>query len=259
MVLEKVTPNLSGPAREARRWYDDACGTAHALELVGERWSLMILREMMFGPRRFGDLRSALPGLSANVLTQRLETLEGHGLVVKSKLPPPASVQVYGLTEWGLEADELLMTLGRWAARSPGHDPTLPLSRTSLMLSFRTMFQAGVAGDAAMTVGFVLGEETFRVRIEDGVLTPTRALIDDAEVTFAATPEAIAGFVYGKAPLAEMEALGALHVTGNRALAERFQSVFALPPKAPLPQRRSSILHRNVQPCGPEGETRTLP
>ncbi len=89
MKLEKIT-------YIPRRWYDDACGTAHALELVGERWSLMIVREMMYGPRRFGDIRAALPGLSANVLTQRLETLEGHGIVVKSKLPPPASVQVYG-------------------------------------------------------------------------------------------------------------------------------------------------------------------
>lgn len=87
--LTKKTPEL-------KRWYDDACGTAHALELVGERWSLMIMREMMFGPRRFGDIRAALPGISANVLTQRLETLEGHGIVVRSKLPPPASVQVYG-------------------------------------------------------------------------------------------------------------------------------------------------------------------
>lgn len=232
MKLEKITDEPEAPPKVTRRWYEDACGTAHALELVGERWSLMIIREMMFGPRRFGDIRAALPGLSANVLTQRLETLEGHGIVERSKLPPPASVQVYGLTAWGYEADQLLMVLGMWAARSPGHDPTLPLSKTSLMLSFRTMFQADVAGDAAVTVGFALGEETFRVRVESGRLTPTRGAIDDADVVFTTSPEAMAGYVYGKVPLAEMEAAGAISVVGDRAAAETFQTWFTLPPKA---------------------------
>lgn len=227
MKLEKIT--------NPRRWYDDACGTAHALELVGERWSLMILREMMFGPRRFGDIRAALPGLSANILTQRLETLEGHGIVVRSKLPPPASVQVYGLTPWGYEADQLLMVLGAWAARSPGHDPTLPLSRTSLMLSFRTMFQPAAAGDTALTVGFRLGEETFQVVIMDGVLTPRRAGVEGANVVFTTTPEAMAGFVYGKVPLEVLEASGAIAVSGDRAAARAFQTFFTLPPKAELP------------------------
>lgn len=231
MKLEKITKNNSEP----KRWYDDACGTAHALELVGERWSLLIMREMMFGPRRFGDIRAALPGISANVLTQRLETLESHGIVVKSKLPPPASVQVYGLTPWGYEADQLLIVLGNWAARSPGHDPTLPLSKTSLMLSFRTMFQPDKVGDRAVTVGFVLGEETFRVRIENGTLTPRRAEIDDADVIFETTPEAMAGYVYGKVPLEAMEEAGAITVRGDRNAALRFQTWFTLPPKAERP------------------------
>ena len=231
MKLEKLTKKNP----ELKRWYDDACGTAHALELVGERWSLLIMREMMFGPRRFGDIRAALPGISANVLTQRLETLEGHGIVVRSKLPPPASVQVYGLTPWGYEADQLLIVLGNWAARSPGHDPTLPLSKTSLMLSFRTMFQADVAGDRAVTVGFVLGEETFRVRVENGTLTPRRAEIDDADVVFDTTPEAMAGYVYGKVPLEAMEEAGAIVVRGDRNAAMRFQTWFTLPSKAERP------------------------
>lgn len=235
MKLEKITTDAAASGREARLWYEDACGTAHALELVGERWSLMIMREMMFGPRRFGDIRAALPGLSANVLTQRLETLEGHGIVVKSRLPPPASVQVYGLTAWGYEADQLLMVLGNWAARSPGHDPTLPLSKTSLMLSFRTMFRAEVAGDTAMTVGFRLGEETFRVLIMDGALTPSRAGVEEADVVFTTTPEAMAGFVYGKVPLEAMEATGAIAVGGDRARALAFQTFFTLPPKAERP------------------------
>lgn len=235
MKKTKLTSSASNPAAPPRRWYDDACGTAHALELVGERWSLLVLRELMFGPRRFGDLRASLPGLSANVLAQRLETLERHGLVVRSKLPPPASVQVYGLTEWGYEADRLLMVLGEWAARSPGHDPSLPLSNCSLMLSFRTMFKPQRANGVRMTVGFCLGEDRFRVRIEDGALTPSRTDIDDAELQFTSTPEAMAGFVYGKRPLDAMEAEGVLSVTGVRDKALAFQTFFELPPKAPQP------------------------
>src|SRR5215217_7328563 len=127
---------------ETKRRYDDACGTAHGLELIGERWALLVLRELMLGARRFSDLRSDLPGISANVLTQRLSELEVRGLVRRRKLPPPASVQVYEATEWGLEAEAVIGALGRWAARSPLHDPTLPLSAVSIMLSFTNMLDA---------------------------------------------------------------------------------------------------------------------
>ena len=92
MELEKITnESQSGPPTLPRRLYDDACGMALALELVGERWVPLILRELMFGPRRFGEIKAGLPGISANVLTQRLEGLEGSGLLVRRRLPPPAS------------------------------------------------------------------------------------------------------------------------------------------------------------------------
>src|ERR1700754_4619631 len=140
MELEKVTNDvLGGPPTLPRRLYDDACGMALALELVGERWVPLILRELMFGPRRFGEIKRGLPGVSANVLTQRLEGLEAAGVLVRRKLPPPASVQVYELTEWGKGSEAAMSALGRWAVRSPLHDPRLPLSGASLMMSFRTM------------------------------------------------------------------------------------------------------------------------
>ncbi|MFN3353279.1 MAG: winged helix-turn-helix transcriptional regulator [Brevundimonas sp.] len=204
------------------------------MELVGERWSLMILRELMFGPRRFSDIRAALPGISANVLTQRLDTLEAHGVVERSRLPPPASVQVYGLTPWGYEADEMIMALGRWAARSPDHDPTLPLSPASLMLSFLTMFDAAKADGDGGRFGFRLGEETFVVTVAEGRLSAERATIEDVDVTFVGRPEPIAGFVYVKAPLEALD--GALALEGDVARARAFQSWFNLPEKAPKPQ-----------------------
>src|SRR6266576_1717978 len=132
MALEKVTELR--PAEEKRR-YDDACGLAHALDLLGERWAMLVIRELAYGPRRFSELKIDLQGISANVLTQRLTELESRGLVRKIRLPPPASVQVYEPTEWGLESVPVIASLGKWAARSPWHNPTLPMSHVSLIMS----------------------------------------------------------------------------------------------------------------------------
>src|SRR6478735_6090294 len=139
MKLEKIT-------NSHRRRYDDACAAAHALDIVGERWALLVVRELMMGPKRFSDLRASLPGISANVLTQRLEGLEAAGVLTRRKLPPPASAQVYELTPWGYESEPIFQALGRWAARSPSHDPTLPFSAASLLLSLRTMLDPARAG-----------------------------------------------------------------------------------------------------------------
>src|SRR5882762_9588590 len=99
MKLQKLTNPRQND--EKRRTYYDACGLAHALELVGERWAMLVMRELAYGPRRFSELKADLQGISANVLTQRLSELEARGLVRKVRLPPPASVQVYEATEWG--------------------------------------------------------------------------------------------------------------------------------------------------------------
>src|SRR3954468_5553856 len=132
MQLQNVTPSAGG---RSRRRYDDACGTAHALDLIGERWALLVMRELMLGPKRFSDIRADLPGISANVLTQRLEGLERDGIVVRRRPPPPASGQVYELSEWGYQSLPVMGALGRWAVRSPGHDPGQHFSAVSLMLS----------------------------------------------------------------------------------------------------------------------------
>ncbi|HEX6859562.1 MAG TPA: helix-turn-helix domain-containing protein [Caulobacteraceae bacterium] len=218
------------PAGRSRR-YEDACAAAHALDLVGERWALLVMRELMLGPKRFSDLRASLPGISANVLTQRLEGLEAAGVLVKRKLPPPAGAQVYELTSWGYEAEPIFQALGRWAARSPFHDATLPFSAASLFLSFRTMFDPARAGDLEARIGFDLGAEQFVIRIGGGRLKGSRGGLERAQVTFHGPPTAVAGVVYGGVPIGEMEAQGALTLEGDRALAERFIAFFPLPEK----------------------------
>lgn len=229
MKLDKVTREA---ARGAGRRYHDACGAAHGLDLVGERWALLVMRELMFGPRRFGDLKSDLCGLSANVLTQRLEGLEEAGVVRKRKLPPPASVQVYELTDWGYEARPVFEVLGRWAARSPRHDPTLPISAVSVMMSLRTMFDAEKAGELTARIGFVFDDRSFVATITDGELTNEQTGVEDCDLVFVCAPSVVPEYVYGKRPLSEIEAEGRMAVTGDRALAERFQTFFDLPEKA---------------------------
>jgi DNA-binding HxlR family transcriptional regulator len=229
MKLEKITEQ---PETRSRRHYEDACAAAHALDLVGERWALPVMRELMLGPKRFSDLRASLPGISANVLTQRLEGLEAAGVLVRKKLPPPASAQVYELTEWGYESEPIFQALGRWAARSPAHDPTLPFSAASFLLSLRTMLDPRRARGIDARIGFRLGEETFLAHLAEGRIEIARGALDDADLVFTGTPPVLAGAIYGGQPLEALEGAGALGIRGDRALAERFIGLFPLPPKA---------------------------
>lgn len=228
MKLEKETKKRRV---ERNRWYDDACGAAFALELIGERWAILIMRELMFGPRRFGELRRDLPGISANVLTQRLAGLEENRIVRRRRLPPPASAQVYELTGWGYEAEPLLQMLGRWATRHPDHDPTLPLSAASLMMSFRAMIDADRAAGFDARIGFRLGEDGFVAHVHDGTVDVERGDPARADALFIAEPTVIAGVVYGGAPIDDLEAAGALRIEGDRALVTRFLTLFGLPEK----------------------------
>lgn len=232
MELENLTESLHGPSR---RRYEDGCGTAHALELIGERWSLLVMRELMLGPKRFSDIRADLPGISANTLTQRLEGLEKAGIVVREKLPPPASGQVYGLTEWGYQALPVMGALGRWAVRSVGHDPNQHFSAVSLLLSFMAMNNPAITKGLDATLGFRLGRENYVMTVKDGAIRAVRGEPAGADVTFEGAPAAVAAAVYGGVPLTELEAAGALTLEGDRSVAERFITLFPLPPKAPRP------------------------
>ncbi|WP_445501973.1 winged helix-turn-helix transcriptional regulator [Microvirga sp. G4-2] len=229
MKLEKITKKEE---TRSRRHYEDACAAAHALDLVGERWALLVMRELMLGPKRFSDLRESLPGISANILTQRLEGLEAAGVLTRRKLPPPAPAQVYELTEWGYESEPIFQALGRWAARSPLHDPTLPFSAASFLLSLRTMLDAERAKGLDARIGFRLNDETFLAHLADGRIEIARGPVEGADLIFTGTPPMLAGAIYGGQPLDTLESAGIVKVEGDRALAERFVGLFPLPPKA---------------------------
>jgi DNA-binding HxlR family transcriptional regulator len=228
MKLQKETKALA----DHGKWYGDACGTAFAMELVGERWSMLIIRELMLGGRRFSDLRASLPGISAKVLTERLAGLEQAGVLIRRKLPPPAAAQVYELTEWGYLAEPAIQELGRWAARSPSHDPTLPLSPVGLMLSTRTLLDKERARAMTAAIGYDLGGEQFVARLKDGAMPVTREPVDSAQAIFRApTPMDVAALFYGKMPPGEWEREPGRAIAGDRVLARRFIDLFALPEK----------------------------
>lgn len=190
------------------------------------------MRELFWGPKRFSELRADLSGLSANVLTQRLAGLEAAGIVMRRKLPPPASVQVYDLTAWGRECEPIFLALARWAARSPSYDLRKPVTAAALLLSLRTMFDARSAKGVSARIGFDLGRERFLATVDQDKVTIAHDDLDDADVIFVGAPQVIASALYGKRDLAMLEAGGTLSVSGNRRLAKKFLTWFPLPAKA---------------------------
>jgi len=220
--LEKTTKL---PRNDEKRRFDDACGLAHALELLGDRWAMLVLRELAYGPRRFSGLKADLQGISANVLTQRLTELEGRGLVRKVRLPPPASVQVYEATDWGLEAIPTIAALGRWAARSPFHDPTLRMSHVSVIMSLQTLLSPERADGLDARIGFRFGEADYVTTLHHGRLDVERRPASGCEVVFTGPPSAVAAVIHGGAPFET------IRVEGDMDLATRFVKLFPLPEK----------------------------
>lgn len=180
----------------------------------------------MFGPRRFSDIRAELPGISSKVLTERLAGLEANGVVVRSTAPQPTPAQLYGLTEWGYAAEPILQEIGRWAAASPLHDPTLPLSSVSFMLSLRTMLDRAAARGTTLVTVFEIGTAQFTARLDDGAMPVERGAAERPDLCFKAqaAPPLAAVFYGDVAP----EAAG-VEVFGDAAQCRDFIALFNLP------------------------------
>ena len=216
-----------------KRSYPDACGAAHAMDLIGERWALLVARELMLGPKRFTDLRAGLPNISPNVLTQRLEDLEEAAVVRRHKLPPPAATWVYELTDWGRELEPALQVLGRWAARSPHKPQGMPISLTSLILSFRTMFSSAAAEGLKANLELRLGDDRFHAVIDAGRFEIERGVPAEPDAVIETDAGTLAGLVYGGMKLADALQAGALKVEGDKSVVKRFFGLFPLPALAP--------------------------
>jgi DNA-binding HxlR family transcriptional regulator/putative sterol carrier protein len=226
VVFQDYEARLQGVAE--MRSYGDPCGIARALDLVGERWALLIVRELLLGPKRFTDLRAGVPGASPNVLAQRLRELEQAGLVLRRKLGPPAGVQVYELTARGHDLEPILLELGRWGSRSPSR-PAAELGVDALMLALKTTFDAGAARGLRSSYQLRLGNDCFRVVVADGRIDITRGSTEAPDVTLETDGATLRSLVFGRRRLTEVVRSGGLRFEGHRQTLERFFLLFPLP------------------------------
>jgi DNA-binding HxlR family transcriptional regulator/putative sterol carrier protein len=212
-----------------KRSYGEACRFAYALDLVGERWALLVVRELLLGPKRFTDLRVGLPHASPNILSERLRELEQAGVVHRRKLPPPAASQVYELTEWGRELEPIVTQLGAWGARSPVPPESQEIGASSIVLALRSLFDAEAAGDMEASYELRLGEESFHVSIAGGELGLGRGEAREPSATVETDPGTLAALLTGQLPLDDALASGAASIEGSKQDARRFLKLFPMP------------------------------
>lgn len=202
------------------RSYGDPCGIARALDAIGERWALLIVRELLFGPKRFTDLKTGLSGASPNVLSQRLKDLEAAGVLQRRN----AGGAIYELTPWGAGLHPLLLQLGRWGAKSQQR-PTGPLSIDALMVALEATFVAERAGDLDKTYEFHLGDERFSAVVKQGQLTITRGTARAPDAVIVTDPATLRAVAFGDQKLAD----AAVTLRGDARVGRAFFRLFARP------------------------------
>lgn len=215
-----------------RRSYADPCGVARALDAVGERWALLVVRDLLLGPKRFTDLSAGLPGLSQNVLSQRLRDLEEQGVVIKRKLGPPARVQVYELTARGAELEPVVIALARWGSRAPLITDA-PLGTDALVLALRTTFAPEVVGGATARYDLRLGDERFDAEFADGRFRIARGTPERPDAAIHTDAATLRALVFAGAPLEAARNSGAVTVTGDEKAITTFVRAFPRPPLDP--------------------------
>jgi DNA-binding HxlR family transcriptional regulator len=205
----------------SERSYNQYCGVARALDLIGERWALLVVRELALGPKRFTDLRHGLPGIATNVLSLRLRQLERDGVVVRRLLPPPAPAQVYELTDLGRELVPIMLSLGRWGASTMGQrSPEQAIRGEWLALALTAFFDADAAGALSATIALDLDGASFTLRLEDGRLDVASGTDGPADLAISTATELLLQFLAG-APVS-------VPAEGDRKLLERLPELFLL-------------------------------
>src|SRR5262245_45927154 len=198
----------------------DGCGIAHASDLLGQRWALLVVRELLLGPKRFTDLRVGIPDISPNVLGQRLRELEDSGIVRRRKLAPPAAVQVYELTEWGRQLEPAVLALGRWASASPAFPLGATMGPDSLVLALKSAFDPSKAEGLEASYELLLGKENlpFRIEISGGGFAAARGEADEPDAVIRGDPGVIASVVFGGGRLGQAVEAGEVEIDGSRPI-----------------------------------------
>jgi DNA-binding HxlR family transcriptional regulator len=209
------------------RRHRDGCGIAEASELLGQRWALLVVRELLLGPKRFTDLRTGIPDLSPNVLGQRLRELEGSGIVRRRKLAPPAAVQVYELTEWGAQLEPAVLALGRWASGSPSFPRDAQMGPDSLVLALKSTFDPASAVGLDATYELILNDLPFRVEVSNGRFDARRGEADGPDATIRTDPDTMTGLVFRGRSLTDALRAGDIEIEGNRQASTRLVRLLA--------------------------------
>ena len=209
------------------RHYIQYCPVAHSLDLVGERWALLIVRDLLKGPKRYSDLLAGMPGLGTNILAARLRELEEGGVIQKRRLPPPANCNVYELTEYGAALEEVIHALGRWGFRSLGPPPAdCPMPDGWLVQGAHAMFDPARAGDVHESYEVRCGDEIATIRIADGAVDARPGGAADADAVLELDPGTLFALASGEMDPDDAIAHGLVRIEGDPEALTRFLSVF---------------------------------
>lgn len=217
-----------------KREYGQYCGVARALEIVGERWALLIIRDLLVGPRRFSDLRRGLPKIPSNILTVRLQEMEEAGVIRRRAQPRPAGGTVYELTDFGRDLEPLVLGLGRWGARilaQPRESEVI--TPDSLIMALRSTFQPEAAHDLNATYELRANDVVIHARIVDGALTAANGPLPDATLTISANGP-LTPLLAGELNATEAVNQGLLTIDGELVALEQFATIFRIE-SAPTP------------------------
>lgn len=222
----------------SRRSYQQYCATARTLDIVGERWTLLLVRELLTGPRRFGDLLAALPGMGTGLLASRLRHLQDEGLVRQVTLPPPARTPAYALTEAGAELGPAVLALARWGMRwALGQRDEGEAFRPGwAVLGMQAVFDPEAAGDLRAVYEFRVDDEVFHARVENGTFEAVHGPAQRPDVVVETTADVFAEVAAGRASLAEAVRAGTASASGDRDAVRRLRSLF----RRPQPRSRTA-------------------
>ncbi|HEY7489164.1 MAG TPA: winged helix-turn-helix transcriptional regulator [Streptosporangiaceae bacterium] len=205
----------------SKRLYDDGCGIAHAMNLIGERWAVLVVRELLLGPKRFTDLQTSLPGAGPNILSQRLRDLEATGVLRRATLPPPSGARVYELTDWGARLGPILAALSQWGNACPTTPPSGPIGADSLMLGLRSAFQPAAGDSWTATYDIAVGRDRFTGDVADGELDLRRGAPHRADAALTTDTDTLAAMLRGQQTLAQAIKNDRVTIRGDRPAVEK--------------------------------------
>jgi DNA-binding HxlR family transcriptional regulator/putative sterol carrier protein len=208
--------------------YQQYCALARALDVAGDRWTLLIVRELGPGPRRFTDLIDGLPGISRNLLTERLRALEGDGIVARRDLPPPAARQVYELTDDGRDLARAMVSLIQWGSKRLGErKPEESFHPRWAAIGMASLGDREAARGVSETYQYIVGDSAFHLTVDDGSIELHDGRANDPAVVVTADEQTWADVSIGKLKASEAEASGALTFAGDRQAEKRLRKIFS--------------------------------